>query len=587
MKRLQIPDWPVKWVFFDNSGDPSFTARLRQFLYEMQDKRSDGSVLTHLQVNKKGKYEYDRIYQLYNDMKQHVMGNWMSFEDDVCEFPVDTISQMYRYAYSTYDLAIIAATMESRRGWPGTMAWRIEDFGEQGLGLRPAESKNEGMSIVDAVHTGCTLMRPAAYSNYSFRQSGLGNKILGHDIHMCVDAKKRGLKTGVIWNLRAGHMSTEGTYYPVGVQNNYLNSEVRISKPLVSVITPTSSRPTLLQRLMNQLKEQTYKHYEHLICNDGFSRFTASMVERNGDERTRYYELGFQHGFSGAPQRNLMIQRAGGELVVFVDDDAEIFPEYLQTMVNLWRDGYVIGFVQIELKDYTDKIRIIPETKDMAKVIGHVDTLCGFVDTAVAKGFFWDLFDEHDARYFQQIISFTRGSYTFTPTILGRNVRSFQRGEDSIPKSPIELIRELSRSYNKPTKEVEALVLTDPHATLQYIMNAREGNPWQEAEEVLASNPNTALFYLTNVLHGKRFEAAEAILGEQLSTAIAYSRITGLRWANLGRQDIEDRIMQDPDNAVDYSIIFGEPWKEAEQIIRTKPSSWRRYLIAGLSSDNR
>lgn len=586
MRKLQIPSWPVKWVFFDNSGDGEFNQRLRYFLHEMQGRCNDGSVLTHVQVMKKGKYDVTKVYQLYNDMKHHVIGNWLALEDDVFDYPVDLISRFYREVYSSYNLAIVGAHMETRRGYPGPLAWRVEPINGRGMGLRPVEPRPSGLTIIDAIHTGCTLIRPSAYANYTFRQEGMGENILGHDIHLCIDSKERGLLTGILWNTRAGHMSEEGIKYPMGVINLNTSTEVRTNDPLVSVITPTADRPKLLSRLIGQLKEQTYQHYEHLICNDGQGQYVAKVAETEGGEKTRYYEMGFKHGFSGAPQRNQMLQKAGGELVVFLDDDILIEKDYLRTMVNMWREGHMIGFAQIELEDTGGVNRIIPENRDMVNSLGHVDTLCAFVDTSIAKGFFWDLFDEHDFRYFQQILSYTRGAFGWTPKVVGKNTRQFSRGEkDPGEKTATELVLQLSRFFKEPTPEIEDLVCKDPQAALQYVMNAYDGKRWEKGEASIARNSQTALFYLTNVLGGTRYPAAEELLSQDISTALAYSRQTKLRWKDLGRIDIEQRIFQSPTYSADYAILLGISLEEAEEVIKRDPRAWDRYLKAGLSQD--
>lgn len=219
----------------------------------------------------------------------------------------------------------------------------------------------------------------------------------------------------------------------------------------------------------------------------------------------------------------------------------------------------MIGFAQIELEDPKEKqIQIIPESKEMVTRVGHVDTLCGFVDSGIAKGFFWDLFDEHDFRYFQQILSYTKGAYGWTSTIVAKNSRSFSRSEKEPAEiNAPELVLELSRSYKTPTPEAEALILTNPQATLQYIVNALKSERWEPGEAILATNPNTALFYITNILRGSRFSLAENLLSKDSNLALAYTRATKLRWKDLGRSDVEDLILGNEHTSSEYKTILG------------------------------
>ncbi len=244
----------------------------------------------------------------------------------------------------------------------------------------------------------------------------------------------------------------------------------------------------------------------------------------------------------------------------------------------------MVGFAQIETEDQGAN-RIIPETRDMVPHVGHVDSLCGFVDSGIAKGFFWDLFDEHDGRYYQQIISYTRGAYGWTPTVVGRNVRSYTRGvKEPSKKEPVELVREISRSYKEPTAEVESLILTDAQAALQYITNAMNSKRWSKAEPVIATNRATALFYLQNILRGTRFPEAEALLGENNSTAITYVRVTKLRWKDLGFPEVEKRLTQGPWVAFEYVKALGKSFPEAEFEMEKDPKTWELFLQSGIKS---
>jgi len=584
MEKLHLPDFPVQWVFMDNSGNSRITNKLRYFLSQRENTK--GTSFTKLIVNPKTKYSFTTLYEMYNDLKEHIKGNWFSIEDDVTEFPPDTISRMYREIYSRYDLGIVAAYMQIRRGWEGSMAWRVQEFddpdGGTYLGLKDAIPRNETLGIVDAVHTGCTLIRPSVYLGYTFRQEGEADKILGHDIHMCIDAKReRGISTGVLWNLRAGHMAEEGMKYPQGVSNVLPQFEAQTTKPLVSVITPSCHRPKRLERVIEQLKRQTYPHWEQLICNDGPAKYVSNVVEKADDSRLRYYELGYRHGFSGAPQRNLMLQKCGGELVVFVDDDVQLEDDYLETMVGLWKTGYVVGFCQVEIEDATTgKTSIIPESRDKIAQVGHIDTLCGYVDSSIAKGFFWDLFDEHDARYWQQILSFTRGDCGFKEKVVGSNVRSFGKGEDTPnAKVPLELVQQISRSVGSPTPEMEEILLDDPQSCLQYVMNALNGERWEKGEPTIARNKKTALFYTANVLNGERFEIAEDNLSNNLPMAVAYARTVKTRWKDMGNEEVEEAIMKEPLLAVDYLEAFENPAGLVdEEVLKQDPRVWAKYL---------
>jgi glycosyltransferase involved in cell wall biosynthesis len=522
MMKLQIPDNPVKWVFLDNSDDPIINQRLSRFLLSRKEKDYSKTTSTLLLKESKGKYDYGNVHDLYNLLLEHVEGNWLSLEDDVIDYPSNIIQTFYREILSNYDTGIVSINMQSRRGYPTPLVWNTYLTEDGGIGLKQPPI-NQEISIVDAVHTGCTLIRPIAYSGYSFRKTGSDQKIIGHDIHLCLDIKEKGLFTKVLWGITAGHASEEKVLYPKDI---FETPNLVSKNPLVSVITPTIREETL-KNLLEQMEAQTYTQYEHLICSDGPNSKIAELVESRGNHRNRYFEMPYKYGFSGAPQRNAMLKKAAGDLVVFIDDDVSIENIYLRTMVNMWKMGNQVGFAQIRIQKEDEPERIIPETRDMVNYVGHLDTLCGFVDTAIAKGFSWDLFEEHDYRYYQQVISFTK-NYSWQETIVGKCRRSLGRRPEKKESSAKELVQQLSRSISKEMKEAEPLILTDPQATLNYILNCKESKPWPQANRILASNLNTARFYWENILKGAEFPEAEELFRKDPYLKKRYKEKTGI-----------------------------------------------------------
>jgi hypothetical protein len=535
LKELKFPDVNVQWFFLDNSGDKGFHSKLQQFLDDLpsfQPKRiisvSPGT--------------FKNPAELYNAILPEVKGNWLALEDDVIEIPHDIMYRFYREVYKTYDLAIIGANVQARRGIHESLCWNIE-YKDGHYDIIAAGPQRSGLGYVDAIHTGCTLIRPSAYLGYTFKyDEQKDRRPVGHDIYFGLDVKRKGLKVGVIWDIRPAHVTQRGAVFSLLANRDGIGSHVNVALPLVSVITPTNDRPRLLQRVIEDLKNQTYTQFECLICSDGPSAASAQVVEEANDCRFRYFELGFKHGFSGAPQRNAMLQKVGGELVVFVDDDVELDADYLQTMVALWRTGYLLGFAQIKHIDPQGNVRIIPQNKEACLQLGNVDTLCFYVDSAVGKCFFWDLLDEHDYRYIIQVAIYLRYAYTFTERIVGSGRRSFGHQESThLPESAQELVQQLSRVLTKPTAEAEEIIATDATASLMYVVNVLQSHPWPKGESVISKNVNASLFYAANILKG-RFERAESLLAEEVWSATAYANLVGKSWKEMGRPEVDKNI---------------------------------------------
>jgi len=568
LNRLHIAP-RTKLVVLDNSGDREFGEKLTDRLTDQQDRFFQVQRFTE----PKKKFNGD-VAEVYNYLLPYIQGDWLSLEDDVI-FGPEAYRSLMRVALTHYDIGIVSTHMVDRTS-PGLgMSWYFEEFAPSGeLGLSAATPRSTGWSPVDATHMGCTLIRPSVYLGYQFHVKGPYQKISGQDIYLCMDAyRERNLRTATVWTERCGHLTPTGVQYPMGIKSLTTTPTAHQPDILVSVITPCRDRLDSLRSLIEQLQRQTHQNYEHLICHDGPNRQIAEYLHTVDvkDLRHQYFELDFPYGFSGAPQRNAMIQKARGSIMVFVDDDAEITTEYLETMVEMYRQGYGVGFAQIEHAD-----RTIPASRDQVLTYGQLDSLNGFVDTAIGKGFFWDLFDGHDYRYWMSIMSYLKNGYGFTPKIVGRNTRQFGKVAASPPPKTVELARQWAERADYRWVEAEPLIAQDAHASLTYSVNALNRERFEAGEPAIARNPKAAIFYAMNVLGGKRFEAAERNFVDDVWLAVQYAK--NIVKGPFPDTVVEQMIGNDPEAACEYSLaVLQRRTPEVETVIQRDQKSWQRY----------
>jgi glucosyl-dolichyl phosphate glucuronosyltransferase len=104
----------------------------------------------------------------------------------------------------------------------------------------------------------------------------------------------------------------------------------------VSVVVCTLNRAKALARALDSLIDQTLDadRYELIVVDNGSTDETAAAVEhvrlRAGCSLT--YDYLVEPGISCA--RNRGVERARGEIVAFLDDDAEAMPDWLETAVS-------------------------------------------------------------------------------------------------------------------------------------------------------------------------------------------------------------------------------------------------------------
>lgn len=145
-------------------------------------------------------------------------------------------------------------------------------------------------------------------------------------------------------------------------------------QPLISVIMPVYCIPEKLLRMsIESVLGQTYKHLELLIIDDGSTDHSGEICEEYADKdnRVRCWHTD-NRGVSES--RNYGIERAKGELLMFVDSDDFIDPWLLEQMMDVVRindpecvicschhlkedeaEQYESGFSELKIKEYSDK----------------------------------------------------------------------------------------------------------------------------------------------------------------------------------------------------------------------------------------
>jgi glycosyltransferase involved in cell wall biosynthesis len=119
-----------------------------------------------------------------------------------------------------------------------------------------------------------------------------------------------------------------------------------IHLPFVSLIIPTYNRSDVLCDTLRMALDQSYSSYEVIVVDQSpiMSRELRSVLESAGD-RVQYIRL-------PAPNlpaaRNAGIRASSGDVVVFIDDDVKIGPDYLSLHVRHFSDprvGAVMGVI--------------------------------------------------------------------------------------------------------------------------------------------------------------------------------------------------------------------------------------------------
>ena len=106
------------------------------------------------------------------------------------------------------------------------------------------------------------------------------------------------------------------------------NDDHKISYPLISIIVPVYNCENYLDKCINSILSQTYKHFELLLINDG-STDNSSIICDNYQQKDSRIQVFNKENGGVSSARNLGLRNANGEYVCFVDSDDWIDDNYL------------------------------------------------------------------------------------------------------------------------------------------------------------------------------------------------------------------------------------------------------------------
>ena len=140
----------------------------------------------------------------------------------------------------------------------------------------------------------------------------------------------------------------------------------QLTKPLVSVVIPVYNAEKYLDLSLFSLKYQTFPQFEVLCVDDGSTDQSVEIINRYVQSDPRFKLLRQTHQFAGVA-RNLGIQHASGEYLLFLDADDYFAP-------NLLIDAYY----QAELFDAEICVFGANYYDEKLATIGAMPVVCDF-----------------------------------------------------------------------------------------------------------------------------------------------------------------------------------------------------------------
>ncbi|MEQ9670136.1 glycosyltransferase family 2 protein [Coleofasciculus sp. G2-EDA-02] len=111
----------------------------------------------------------------------------------------------------------------------------------------------------------------------------------------------------------------------------------------VSVCIPTYNRANYLVNSVNSVLSQTYKDFELIICDDGSTDETPTVVSQWDDSRIRY--IRHTHNIGRSKNMRSGFDAAQGNYFIKFDDDDALTPEFLEKTVAVLKAELSVDFV--------------------------------------------------------------------------------------------------------------------------------------------------------------------------------------------------------------------------------------------------
>lgn len=157
-----------------------------------------------------------------------------------------------------------------------------------------------------------------------------------------------------------------------------VNSDPTIKSPLVSVIVPVYKTEAYLGQCVDSILAQSAGDFELLLIDDGSPDGSGAICDRYARADARVRAIHKENG-GVSSARNLGIEQAAGQYIVFIDSDDYVGPDYLKELLDAEKEAAAGGKNVLVISDYQPfsesgpEQRTFPEAMTLELVPGGTD----------------------------------------------------------------------------------------------------------------------------------------------------------------------------------------------------------------------
>ncbi|WP_016953242.1 glycosyltransferase family 2 protein [Anabaena sp. PCC 7108] len=118
------------------------------------------------------------------------------------------------------------------------------------------------------------------------------------------------------------------------------------TQPLITIGISTYNRYISLKDYsLSSIEKLTYQNYEVIIVDDGSSDETPQILSEYQD-KLHNLQIFCNDKNRGTPfSRNRILEKAKGDIIVFIDDDVSIFPNCLEEIIKVYTQDSQVMFI--------------------------------------------------------------------------------------------------------------------------------------------------------------------------------------------------------------------------------------------------
>lgn len=181
---------------------------------------------------------------------------------------------------------------------------------------------------------------------------------------------------------------------------------------LISIITPTYNRGSLLRECFSSLVNQTNLNFEWIVIDDGSTDQTEEIIQKISQENHQFPIYYYKKKNGGKHTAlNFAMSKVNGNVCCILDSDDVFIPDAIQKMIDEWSlyyDNQKIGVISF-LRGYNETEAIVGNVDDEKIISNHIDyringgvkgDLCETIRTTTFKEFPFPVFKEE--RFFSE-----------------------------------------------------------------------------------------------------------------------------------------------------------------------------------------